>query len=53
MNKTCNTCQHRNAQGICTNHDSVFFGSRVDDGTCPVWENYDYDFWGDETWMNT
>ena len=41
MNKTCNTCQHRNAQGICTNHDSVFFGSRVDDGTCPVWENYD------------
>lgn len=38
VGKTCNTCQHRNAQGICTNHDSVFFGSRVDDGTCPVWE---------------
>ena len=46
MGKTCNTCQHRNAQGICTNHDSVFFGSRVDDGTCPVWENYDEEFWG-------
>lgn len=32
MEKTCNTCQHRNSQGICTNHDSVFFGCRVDDG---------------------
>lgn len=48
MEKKCNTCQHRNAQGICTNANSVFFGSRVDDGTCPVWENYDKEMWGDE-----
>lgn len=31
MNKTCNTCQHRNSHGVCTNAESVFFGSRVDD----------------------
>ena len=37
MDKTCNTCQHRNSHGVCTNAESVFFGSRVDDGTCPVW----------------
>lgn len=41
MNKTCKTCQHRNAQGVCTNVGSVYFGGRVDDGTCPVWEDYD------------
>lgn len=46
--KSCKVCQHRNGQGICTNHESVYFGSRVNDGTCPVWENYDAEFWGDE-----
>ena len=46
MERTCNTCQHRNAQGICTNHDSEFFGSRVADETCPVGENYDAELWG-------
>ena len=46
MEKTCNTCQHRNSHGVCTNENSVFFGSRVDDGTCPVWEDYDAEMWG-------
>ena len=45
MDKTCQTCQHRNSHGVCTNENSVFFGSRVDDGTCPVWENYDAETW--------
>ena len=48
MNKTCNICQHRNFHGVCTNAESVFFGSWVNDGTCPVWENYDTEMWGDE-----
>lgn len=48
MEKNCTTCQHRNEHGICTNENGVFFGSRVDDVTCPVWENYDVEFWGDE-----
>ena len=39
MDKKCVTCQHRNSHGVCTNENSVYFGSRVDDGTCPVWEN--------------
>lgn len=38
MDKKCVTCQHRNEHGVCTNAESVYFGSRVDDGTCPVWE---------------
>lgn len=46
MEKKCNACQHRNAHGVCTNENSVFFGSRVDDGTCPVWENYGEEMWG-------
>ena len=37
MERNCQTCQHRNAHGVCTNAESVFFGSRVDDGMCPVW----------------
>lgn len=53
MEKTCNTCNFRNEHSICTNEKSVFFGSRVDDNVCPVWENYDYEFLGDKTWMNT
>lgn len=51
MDKTCNTCDHRNAHGICTNAQSVYFGSRVDDGTCPVFAcnktellNIDFEF---------
>lgn len=40
VERNCQTCQHRNSHGVCTNADSVFFGSRVDDGACPVWENY-------------
>lgn len=37
MERNCQTCQHRNPHGVCTNAESVFFGSRVDDGMCPVW----------------
>lgn len=48
MDKTCQTCQHCNEHGVCTNDDSVYFGSRVDGGSCPVWENYDWEMWGDE-----
>lgn len=48
MDKTFQTCQHRNGRGVCTNENSVFFGSRVDDGTCSVWENYDWEMWGNE-----
>lgn len=46
MDKTCSTCQNRNEHGLCTNAESVFFGTRVENGTCPVWENYDWEFWG-------
>lgn len=48
MDKTCQTCQHRNSNGICTNAESVYFGSRVDGSACPVWENCDEEMWGDE-----
>lgn len=48
MEKTCKICHHLNAWGVCTNHDSVFFGCRVQDGTCPVWGNYDWEMWGDD-----
>lgn len=44
--QTCQTCQNRNDNGICVNVASVYFGSRVDDGTCPVWENYESEMWG-------
>lgn len=48
MEKTCSTCQHRNDHSLCTNAESVFFGTRVEDGTCQVWENYEEEFWGSE-----
>ena len=48
MEKKCDTCQNRNDHGICTNHESVYFGTRVEDGTCQVWENYEEEFWGSE-----
>lgn len=48
MERTCQTCQDRNANGVCISVDSVYFGSRVEDGTCPFWENYDLEMWGEE-----
>ena len=33
---------------MCEN--SVFFGEEVTwDSTCPLWSNYDHEFWGDDT----
>lgn len=47
MEKTCSTCQN-NDHGVCVNKDSTLYGTRVEDGTCPVWENYDWEMWGDK-----
>ena len=38
MKKVCDTCQFRNAHGICVNNKSVYFGTRVKEGTCPMWD---------------
>lgn len=48
MDKTCATCQWYVEETMrCMNDRSdVFMTGPL--GTCPCWENYDYDMWGEE-----
>ncbi len=46
MDKTCGTCQWWDENGVCTNDDANVY-QIGETGTCPCWENYDWEMWGD------
>ena len=47
MTKCCATCQwYSESDFICLNEDSKFYMTGKNN-TCPLWENYDFDMYGD------
>ena len=50
MKHICSTCDHQNDNRHCVCEKSVFFGKEVAwNNTCPLWGNYDHEFWKDDT----
>ena len=46
MTKTCGACQWWD-DGVCQNDDSSILQSG-EHGTCPFWEDYEEEMWGDD-----
>ena len=47
MTKTCGTCQWWDDNGVC-NNDVAGIYQTGEHATCPFWENYEEEMWGDE-----
>lgn len=50
MKRRCKTCKwYEEFMGVCLNGDSEHCADFTDpDDTCPCWENYDLEMWGEE-----
>lgn len=47
MVKTCGTCHWWDNNGVCLNDEADMYQTG-ETNSCPCWENYDEEFWGDE-----
>lgn len=47
MKKICGTCDWRDDNGVC-NNDAAGIYQTGESNTCPLWENYDHEMYGDE-----
>lgn len=47
MTKCCATCQWLDNTGVCNNDSSGIFQTG-EYNSCPFWENYDVEMWGED-----